>query len=423
MDVKIEFAGQEKGTIPYASLPVFRLLFNECGFQVRWDEENRKIHLYPGLSGKIIFIAQNDNSYPHAFRKGKLEWEMLEHIQHLLAGSGAEVVLQKNSAAIGQGDLRLKLSVLEIPSIKKPVMDVSHDLKANNQKWLTLLQDECRKAGIQFSSNVDVSEISPHLTVQFKYPQKGDSVFWSKFKENSAIMLVMGILARLQGNHPLSVLSYLPFEHLPIWGKDLTKAQQTSATPAQTTKSVPKNRESAVKMLREEKLRKEKQREEKTKEEKRTEAEIFFDYQVLLDKNNSEKVMVLGNLHIKNTGTEVLRNPSICLRLTPAESIKISGQILPPNVANVRGVMNDEGVKGWKYMNDEWLDEAQEKGETWICPIQQLNIPPRQIESFQNFQISILKPEEHKNMKIEAFVFFREQGLECAANNQIALSF
>lgn len=423
MDVKIVFAGQEKGTIPYASLPAFRLLFRECGFQVHWDEENRKIELRPGLSSKILFIAQDDSSYPHAFRKGKLEWEMLEQIQHLLAGCGAEVVLQKNSTAIGQGDLRLKLSVLEIPSIKKPIMEVSHDLKASNQKWLALLQDECRKAGIQFSSKVDASEISPHLTVQFKYPQKDDSLFWTKFKENSAMMLVMGILARLQGDHPLSMLSYLPFEHLPFWSKDLTKVQQASEITAQTTKSVPKSRESAVKMLREEKLRKEKLREEKTKEEKRTEVEVFFDYQVLLDSNNSNRIMVLGNLHIKNTGTEILRNPSICLRSTPAESIKISGQILPPNLASVRGVMNDEGVKGWKYMNDEWLEESQKKGETWICPVQPVNIPPRQIESFQNFQISILKPEEHKNLKVEAFVFFKEQGLEYAANNQIALSF
>jgi hypothetical protein len=231
-------------------------------------------------------------------------------------------------------------------------------------------------------------------------------------------MLVMGILARLQGDHPLSVLSYIPFNELPFLGKDLTKAQQTGGTSIETKKSVPKNRESAVKKLREEK-----QRKEKLIEEKRREAEVFFDYQVLLDSNNSNKIMVLANLHIKNTGTEVLHNPSICLRSIPAESIKIAGQILPPDAAQARGVMNDEGTKGWKYMNDDWLEQAQEKGELWICPVQPMDILPRQVESFQNFQISILKPEEHKSVKVEAFVFFKEQGLEIPSNNRISLSF
>ncbi|GAA3324603.1 hypothetical protein GCM10020331_053160 [Ectobacillus funiculus] len=112
----------------------------------------------------------------------------------------------------------------------------------------------------------------------------------------------------------------------------------------------------------------------------------------------------------KNIGTEVLRNPVICLRSTPKESIEITGQILPPNVAETFGVMSDAGTKGWKYMNEDWFEQTI-KGETWICPIQQMNLYPQQIESLSNLQINI-NLEEHESMLIEAFVFFREQELE-----------
>jgi hypothetical protein len=151
------------------------------------------------------------------------------------------------------------------------------------------------------------------------------------------------------------------------------------------------------------------------------EAEVFFDYRLLIDKSDNKKIKVLGNLHIKNVGTEVLRNPVICLRAKPEESIKITGQILPPKVAQTFGVMSNEGPKGWKYMNDDWLEQTM-KGETWICPIQQMNIYPQQVESLSNLQINIFNLEEHETILVEAFVFFKEQELEFAANNHISIS-
>ncbi|MDQ1003600.1 hypothetical protein QFZ28_004000 [Neobacillus niacini] len=154
---------------------------------------------------------------------------------------------------------------------------------------------------------------------------------------------------------------------------------------------------------------------------KNSAVEAFFDYQILFDRNKNSKIIVFGNLIIKNTGNTVLQNPIICFQLSPKGNVNFTGQLVPPNIAETRGVVNSE--KGWKYMYDDWFQQAEEKGEIWICPIKSINILPGQKESFQNFQISLVKEENQQNLKVEGYVYFQEQGLQYKANNRITLSF
>ncbi len=404
MDVIVNVQGQEKGKIPYESLAAFYFLFRELGYQVRFDSEHQKIDIISGLSGKQIFISPDENKKFDSFRKGKLEREILEHIQKFLSGCGAKVMIKNDQDVLAKTDLHVKLSLLQFPSIKEPILELTHNSPSNNQKWLNLFRDECRKNGTKFNSKQVVNQTVPYVMVQLKYAEIDDELFWNRFGEKCAIIVAMGILARLQGDSPLSFLSNVSFENFPILFGAASSKKQMNDNSTKAKKDVLDDQKLTIeqpsKIIRE--------------------AEVFFDYRLLIDKSDDKKIKVLANLHLKNIGTEVLRNPVLCLRSTPEESIKITGQILPPNVAETFGVMSNEGTKGWKYMNEDWFEQTI-KGETWICPIQQMNIYPQQIESLSNLQINI-NVEEHESILVEAFVFFQEQGLEFAANNRIAIS-
>ncbi|PGZ99796.1 hypothetical protein COE51_08350 [Bacillus pseudomycoides] len=405
MDVIVNLQGQEKGKIPYESLAAFYLIFRELGYQVRFDSEHQKININSGLSGKQILISQDENKMFDSFRKDKLEWEFLEHIQKFLSGCGANVIIKNDQDISVKADLHVKLSLLKVPSIKQPVLELTHDSTSMNQKWLDIFRNECWKIGIKFNANEAANQIVPYVRVRLKYPEFNDELFWNKFGANGAIIVAMGILARLQRDAPLSFLSNVSLENFSIlFGASSSKKQINNDLKKVKKDAVDDQGltiEKSSKVIRE--------------------AEVFFDYRLLIDKSDNKKIKVLGNLHIKNIGTEVLRNPVICLRSTPEESIKITGQILPPNIVKTFGVMSNEGTKGWKYMNEDWFEQTM-KGENWICPIQQVNIYPQQIESLSNLQINISNLEEQESILVEAFVFFQEQELEFAANNRISIS-
>jgi hypothetical protein len=401
MDVIVNVQGQEKGKIPYESLAAFYFLFRELGYQVRFDSEHQKIDINSGLSDRQIFISQDENKMQGLFRKDKLEKKIMEHIQKFLSGCGANVILKNDQAVSEKADLHVKLSLLQAPSIQEPVLALTHNLTSTNQKWLKLFRNECWKTVTLAAPNQAATQTVPYVKVQLKYPEINDELFWNRFGENCAITIAMGILAHLQEDSHLSALSNVSLEHfLSLFGASSNK-KQIDDTPK---KGILDNQKLAV--------------EQPSKISR--DAALFFDYRILMDKSDNKNIKFLTNLHIKNIGTEVLRNPVICLRSTPKENIEITGQILPPNVAETFGVMSDAGTKGWKYMNEDWFEQTI-KGETWICPIQQMNLYPQQIESLSNLQINI-NLEEHESMLIEAFVFFREQELEFSANNRISIS-
>ncbi|MBT2617224.1 MULTISPECIES: hypothetical protein [unclassified Bacillus (in: firmicutes)] len=304
-------------------------------------------------------------------------------------------------------DLHVCFSLFEIPGIKEPILELIHNSKSANKKVLDIFHYECTRTGTKFKSNEVVrSSSNPFINIQIMYPVITDEDFWKKLGEKYAMSITIGILARFHESSPLSALSLVPIE---IFSNMFLHSEKTGVNlePAmQKVKRLPEKKKFLLK---------------KPAITKRKEAEVFLDYHIFIEElEERNKIKLIGDLHIKNIGTEVLRNPVICLRSSPSESIKISGQILPPNVAETLGVMKNEETKGWKYMNEEWFEEM-EKGETWICPIQSKNINPRQTESLTNLQISVLQPEENSNIRVEAFVFFKEQDLEISSSNQISL--
>jgi hypothetical protein len=407
MDIKVEVGDKGAGTIPYESLPAFTYLFRELGFDVQPDTENQKVQLCSALHGKRIVISSDYDVKYNTFRKHLLERKVLEYIQTFLSACGAKVIIMDEKKKSEKSDFHVYFSLFEIPVIKEPILELIHNSKSGNKKLLDIFHYECTRTGTKFKSNEVVrSSNNPFINIQIMYPVITDEDFWGKLGERYAMSITIGILARFLESSPLSVLSLIPIE---IFSNMFVHSENTGLhlEPAmQKEKKLPEKRKFLLK---------------KPTITKRKEAEVFLDYHIFIEElEERNKIKLIGNLHIKNIGTEVLRNPVICLRSSPSESIKISGQILPPNVADTLGVMKNEETKGWKYMNDEWFEEM-EKGETWICPIQSKNINPRQTESLTNLQISVLQPEENSNIRVEAFVFFKEQDLEISSSNQISL--
>ncbi|GED71111.1 hypothetical protein BRE01_48130 [Brevibacillus reuszeri] len=157
--------------------------------------------------------------------------------------------------------------------------------------------------------------------------------------------------------------------------------------------------------------------------ESRTEAEVFFDYTLIHSDSNEKPYLLIGTLQVKNTGTEELFNPIVCLRVTPADSIKMGGQILPPKLVETMAVQGMNGLKGWRYLEDDWFAQAMERGEYWIAPIAPVSIAPKATESFQNFQISFLRQDSGKSVIVEGVVVCNNQEIHFPANNRIAVSF
>lgn len=168
MDVQIVYAEKEIGMIPYESIPAFFLILRENGFSFKWDEKNRKIQLRPGLEGKKIFMMKESLNRPNA--PERVSEEFIEGINSFLTSCGASVYKdfrQTNERT----DLIIILAMHEDPAVDQPKLDVFHDLKAINQKWPFVLQDECREAGINFTSHVDAVQTDPYMKFVMKVPK------------------------------------------------------------------------------------------------------------------------------------------------------------------------------------------------------------------------------------------------------------
>jgi hypothetical protein len=408
LDLKLEVNGGDLGTIPFESVAAFSYFFRMCGFEIFWDWENQKIQLHSEISKKRLGLFSNEFSAFHPFRKGKIELKINEQIKSFLSGCGVKAFVKNEQETSMQTDLYLEVSVMKLPSINEPIIELSCNLGAGHEKWLTFFQKECRKVGVAFSFNQIKKGKEPYFMLQIKYSGLSDDLFWNQYGENLSMIITMGIISLLQGEYPLNPLSILPLNVFPIHFENKPGNMQPSKQSESKSEDLIINRKCPNEIQ---------------STPKRLESEVYFDYHLLIDRNDSKKIKVLSNLHIKNTGTEELRNPIICLRVKPAGSIMISGQILPPNIAETFGVMSDSGTKGWKYMNDNWLEQVEEKGEIWISSIQHLNLAPSQTESISNLQMNAQSLEEYENINVEAFVSFNENELKIEANNQISISF
>ncbi len=404
MDLIVQQGGQTKGRLQQEWLPVFQYFFREMGYDVKREPEKNRVELTPILTQKKLNITPFDDNTVSSFRKKEREKMLIEKICLFLETAGTNVLEQEEGKE--EGVINLKLGLLEIPHIKEPRLEITQCSNANFKKLVEAVRTEGKKANMKVRSSTENRKFDPsEIKVQIISPVASDDEFWKLYGEKYASILTVGIMAKLLEDAPLSVLSFVPVSNLlNLFG---TGFQANVNKSSELRKKISGKLSESERDLQQKKLKK---------------ADIFFDYQFLIDDQNS-KVLLFGGLHIKNTGTEVLRNPVVCIKTKPEHRVKITGQILPKSFSGTKGVQtNTEGVRGWKYMKENWLEDYEKKGELWICPIHTMEIIPGQTEVLSNLQISFPKSEQ-ETMTVDAFVYFKEDRIETGANNRISISF
>lgn len=460
MDIEVYFGGQRRESIPYRALPALRLFCKQHGFQIKWDPAEKRIDLEPGLRGKVIVLAAGA-----AGGDAGLEWDVLVSVQTFLQAAGAEVVIWEKGAQLpATRDVAIRFTVKE-------------NRKLDTARLVLLQPDDELRKGLKNSLLRELKHTG--LPCQTRLPRKGKNlrllpVHWqlppgmelsmrAALAEKISFYLASGILGYFQATQQIDPFSFLlpqlpsaflgsifstalvverereQEERAAVAAGDvpLTEEQQESSTARPAAAAEP----SALVEVEESKLEvvpvtasvatMDRGAEEQAlprvaaqlEVEKRLEAEVYLDYTLMHSESENRPYLLIGTLLVKNTGTEHLYNPLVCLRVSPLNAIEMGGQVLPPNMVETLGVQSAAGIKGWKYVDDEWFEQARSRGEYWITPIRPMQIPPNMSESFQNFQISFLKQEARTTVMVEGMVLFNDQQLQCIANNRIAISF
>ena len=409
-DVAVYYSGQTCGMIPYTSLPAFRLFCQENGFDFQWEPKQKRILLAPGLKGKICVREYGSRRVPAATDSHLHERDVLALTERFLTDAGVSVVLSPNRLGLpDQKDVCVQFSVEKADIGVQPRMSIFQDESRRNQALVRCLETELKGASIPCASELryEPQSLYPFVEVRCQLPTNVAQTEWKEWAERIAFFFASAILRYLLTEQQISPLSCLT----PAVLRMLAAASPISAEEERETREMPGVGETSVE---EEELR--------LPERRELAAEVFFDYTVLRSDIEGKPFLIFGNLYVKNTGTEALINPVVCLRADPPGSVKLGGQILPANLVETLGVQSSAGVKGWRFLEEDWFEQAMERGEYWMAPIQPVRIAPKEVHPFQNFQITVMTPESGNSVTIEGFVFFREQDVQFASNNRIAVS-
>ncbi|MFF0827445.1 hypothetical protein ACFYU8_11245 [Brevibacillus sp. NPDC003359] len=460
MDVEVYYSGQRGGTMPYAALPAFRLFCKQNGFQLKWDSTNKRVDLDSGLKGKVCVLFTGVTSGGTAY-----EWEVLGNVQKFLSDSGMEVVLSQNNSALAKNtDVAIRFSLKEMRTLEKPRLIFFQSEDEKRQDLVKCLRTEMQQSGIPCHYKVLKNQKQPSIVhIQLQLPHYTEVNNRKVYAEKIALHLASGVLEYFQNGLHIQPMAFLPPNILKLFystmlltsdkesqqgadEKPLAEKQSTIQESDQPTNEASDSsselkselnselnsesdseREELLILAEEELLEQvvaiHPVEEVPEQVELRTAAEVYFDYTLIHSQSVEKPYLLIGTLQVKNTGNVELNNPIVCLRVSPVDSIKMGGQVLPPKLVETMAVQGTSGLKGWRYLEDDWFAQAMERGEYWIAPIQPVSIPPESTEAFQNFQISFMKQEAGKGIVVEGVVLCNDQTVHFSANNRIAVSF
>lgn len=120
----------------------------------------------------------------------------------------------------------------------------------------------------------------------------------------------------------------------------------------------------------------------------------YFTYSINIFHEKEKENFTIGSFHIQNVGDKPLTNPIICIKLSPQSPFEFSGKYLYPNSRQRMG------------MPDAWerINEATEKQEFWLKPVNKQKIEPSETISFSNFQVKWRSDESYTG-SIMGFVY------------------
>lgn len=435
MDVEVYYEGQRREPISYSVIPALRLFCRQYGFQFQWDSKRKRIDLESGLKGKVCLLVAGGTD-----EGAGLEQEILSTVETFLSGFGAEVRIQQGRNKVSADhDGALRLTVKEVHSLQEPRLILFQGENERRRALLNQVFHELKLSGIPCHIRMSkLEKTSAILPIQLHLPSGMEDAEKSELTEKIAFYTASGILCFFQDGQQINPISYLP-SHIvqTLFGKMTSLESKPQAIEPEASTQAEQMLESEQIIEAEAAAETElsaslpviqnepalRQMPVPVETEKRLEAEVYFDYTLMHSDTEDRPYLLVGSLFVKNTGTELLYNPIVCLRVSPLNGIRLGGQILPPNMLETLGVQSSAGIKGWKYLDDDWFTQAQERGEYWIAPIQPMMIPPKMNESFQNFQISLLKQEARTTVTIEGIVLFNDQQIQFTTSNRIAVAY
>ncbi|UQD51871.1 hypothetical protein C0971_07320 [Bacillus methanolicus] len=160
----------------------------------------------------------------------------------------------------------------------------------------------------------------------------------------------------------------------------------------------------------------------KKKEQGYAEGLAWFSYAVMLpDLDEDEmEVIVVGNLIIKNTGTETLNNPTICIRIKPPQDVRLGGKI--GSVTHTALMIDGTNTEAWHYIHDNWKEKTMDTGEHWLKPNHCRQLEPGEKLTFAN-ELRISTSKEDKFVMVEGFFYCDEIKNGITALNNITINF
>ncbi|MCH5586687.1 hypothetical protein MK805_17275 [Shimazuella sp. AN120528] len=412
MDWKIYYDDENKGQLPFHSLPVFQLFCEHIGFQMKWNQQEKILHLAPMLQGKKVYfmpMKQDDN---HNF--------MLDTTKAFLSDTGIQVtVLQAKSSLPDDGEImvKLKFNTSDKSTTSRPKFTIFYSQGLIAKKWAEMFAEECQKHGIiaRIKEEEKKSPI-PVLELRSRLPEAQGMD--RDLEEQISLILATVLLRGCAGGNTFSFLPFLSLDSMKLLFPKEERSSLTPSAPEALQKKKPQPQHTEV----------------PPQNKGNTTAnpvpippfrmEVCFDYQIVFPTSEEDDYLVLGNMYLKNTGMGALPDPHICIQVPPSSHIQLKGQIIPPQMVDTAGVQSFSGdsAVGWTYVDEDWRNKVKELGEYWVRSIQPLIIKPGETIPFSNFQLSVPR-DSSGDIMIEGFVHYKGLNLQYPAANKIALSF
>ncbi|KGX92514.1 hypothetical protein N781_16970 [Pontibacillus halophilus JSM 076056 = DSM 19796] len=388
MAISVHYGTQLIGKVEPSSLGTFLLLCKEYGFDHEWHVGKNTFTITPALQGQVLNFAYNSEFADY-------EKELAKQICTYVTDSGLECTYNK-----GKSISRTLLIRLGQPStnrfIQSPVVTFHHYHSPNDVPLKSFIQRELNHYGItcDFQSHKVSQKSSTSLSIDFDFPEEDKEYDLDSFTALFALVIGTALIEYYSecNNKPISACSIHTLTPYLI-----PKEKETES-------SAPKGEvKPALEPL--------------TKVEENLNAEVFLDYTVYV--KEEQQLQFITDVLIKNTGTAPLSNPMICLKVHPNEGVSITGQILPPSALETNGVTSGSGLKGWRYLEEDWYEKAKVRGEYWVAPIEALTVPPGGMVTLPNVQLKPTSLYEDKKLTVEAIVYFHDENLSFPSNNLI----
>ncbi|MDQ0300691.1 hypothetical protein J2S78_003159 [Salibacterium salarium] len=398
MKINVKYHHYFLGEIDYTSMISFSRFCEEKGFTLKWDLEENTLLIMSGLAHQTITFFTEER------QQSLFLSDFIKSFKHILLDTGITIEEVRGTRALTEKNLNMKWFDTMNEHITIPKVNIFYNLSPKHKNVKTFLENQLENLEIEFVSKKEKNNLpSPTLVVQCELPPDFEN--FQTWMNKVSLGFGAGICHYLCEKLDKSTLSFSPASLIPFLHHVKPDTIDDEHSPIKTEDNSDADVE-----------------EHHISSKTELNAEVFFDY-TIFPSTSKNQFIASGDLYIKNTGDAELINPLICMKVQPTELINVGGQILPPEVADVLGVQSSTGMRGWKFMDSDWFEKAQDRGEYWIGPIEHLRIPVGEISSLPRFQLTIEKPEEKVEAIIRSVVFFQDKNVSFPSNNDIRFSF